>query len=107
VVKASNDWYASNSCVARNVCAVVVAEWKRNESARKACNDEVQKFHQDAVKAWEAECDLAKEEKRRPQWTKPRQGMLEDPMKLNLSWMSWMTLTTRRQLMVIPDLVYL
>lgn len=60
--------------------AVVVAEWKNNEAARKAHNDKVQKSHQDAVKAWEAERDLAKEEKRKPRWTKPKQGILEKPV---------------------------
>ena len=33
--------------------------------------------HQEAVKAWEAEHDLAKEEKRKPRWTKPKQGLLQ------------------------------
>jgi hypothetical protein len=52
--------------------AIVVAEWKRNESARKARNNEVRTNHQNAVKAWEAERDLAKEKKRKPRWTKPK-----------------------------------
>ena len=60
--------------------AVVVAEWKNNEAARKARNNEVRKSHQDAVKAWEAERDLVKEEKRKPRWTKPKQGILEKPV---------------------------
>jgi hypothetical protein len=59
---------------------MVVAEWKRNESARKARNDEVRTHHQVAVKAWEVERDLAKEEKRKPRWTKPKQGLLEKPI---------------------------
>jgi hypothetical protein len=47
---------------------------------KEACNDEVQTNHQNTVKAWEAERDLAKEEKRKPQWTKPKQGLLEKPV---------------------------
>ena len=59
--------------------ATVVAEWKRNESARKARNDEVWTHHQVAVRAWEVERD-AKEEKRKLRWTKPKQGLLEKPI---------------------------
>jgi hypothetical protein len=60
--------------------ATVVAQWKNNEVARKARNDAVRKSHQDAVKAWEAERDLAKEERRKARWTKPKQGLLEKPV---------------------------
>ena len=45
--------------------AMVVAKWKSNEAERKARNKEVWTAHQDAVKAWEAEHDLAKEEGRK------------------------------------------
>ena len=60
--------------------ATVVAEWKKNEAERKVRNEEVRMVHQDAVKAWEAERDLAKEERRKPRWTKPKQGLLEKPV---------------------------
>ncbi|KAF8228562.1 hypothetical protein L208DRAFT_1290760 [Tricholoma matsutake] len=46
--------------------AMVVAEWKSNEADRKAHNKKAWMVHQDAVKAWEAECDLAKEQRRKP-----------------------------------------
>ena len=45
---------------------MVVAEWKSNEAERKAHNEEVRTTHQDAVKAWEVERDLAKEQRRKP-----------------------------------------
>jgi hypothetical protein len=60
--------------------ATVVAEWKNNEAERKARNEEVRMVHQDAVKAWEAERDLAKAQRRKPRWTKPKQGLLEKPV---------------------------
>lgn len=60
--------------------AMVMAQWKNNEVVRKTRNNAVWKSHQDAVKAWEAEHDLTKEERRKPRWTKPRQGLLEKPV---------------------------
>ena len=60
--------------------ATVVTLWKNDEAARKARNIQIRKSHQDAVKAWEAECDRAKEERRKPQWIKPKQGILEKPV---------------------------
>jgi hypothetical protein len=60
--------------------AMVVAEWKNSEAERKARNEEVRMVHQDAVKAWEAERDLAKEQRRKPCWTRPKQGLLEKPV---------------------------
>jgi hypothetical protein len=60
--------------------AVVIAEWKKNELARKSRNEEVRRVHQDAIKSWEVERDLAKGEKRKPRWVRPKQGLLEKPV---------------------------
>ncbi|KAF8218533.1 hypothetical protein L208DRAFT_1350479 [Tricholoma matsutake] len=60
--------------------AMVVAKWKSNEADRKAHNEEAWMVHQDAVKAWEAERDLVKEQRRKPRWTKPKQGLLKKPV---------------------------
>ncbi|KAF8220794.1 hypothetical protein L208DRAFT_1197873, partial [Tricholoma matsutake] len=56
------------------------SEEKSERARMKTRNDAVWKSHQDAVKAWEAEHDLAKEERRKPRWTKPKQGLLEKPV---------------------------
>ncbi|KAI9434069.1 hypothetical protein H4582DRAFT_1819055 [Lactarius indigo] len=49
-----------------------LAEWKKLEAARKERNEAKRLGYRTAVKAWEAERDLAKNEHRRPQWNKPK-----------------------------------
>ncbi|RXW17484.1 hypothetical protein EST38_g8369 [Candolleomyces aberdarensis] len=51
--------------------------WKLAEKARVARNEVIRQQHRDAVKEWEEESKLAKAEKRRARWTKPKMGPLE------------------------------
>jgi len=63
--------------IARESYAETLVQWKKLENERKGRNTEVQKAHLDATRLWEAEREVAKSEKRRPQWTKPKQGKIE------------------------------
>ena len=59
---------------------VELGEWKATENARVARNNERREEHRAAVKAWEAERDEAKQEKRIPQWNKPKLDGIEKPI---------------------------
>ncbi|KAG1884074.1 hypothetical protein F4604DRAFT_1575094, partial [Suillus subluteus] len=43
-------------------------------------NEERRATYKEEVRLWEEERDCAKLEKRRPRWTKPKQGKLESPL---------------------------
>ncbi|KAJ7217330.1 hypothetical protein GGX14DRAFT_341398, partial [Mycena pura] len=56
-------------------------EWKGLEDMRKARNKDIRAEYNVRVKAWEAERDLAKEERRRAGWKKPTlKGLLFSPI---------------------------
>lgn len=57
-----------------------ISEWKKEDKARIERNNECREKHQEAVKLWEAERDLAKSEKRRPHWKKPKLEGIEPPI---------------------------
>jgi hypothetical protein len=61
--------------------STALKEWKELEEARKARNKEIRQDYEMQVKEWEAERDVAKEEHRRPRWTKPTlKGLLFSPI---------------------------
>lgn len=51
--------------------AEAVVKWRAGEAARKRANEAARVKWRAEVAAWERERMLAKEEKRRPGWTKP------------------------------------
>jgi hypothetical protein len=56
-------------------------QWKVLDDERKERNKEIKNNWQERVREWEAERDLAKEEHRRPRWTKPSlKGLLFSPL---------------------------
>ncbi|KAJ7435692.1 hypothetical protein FB451DRAFT_1019734 [Mycena latifolia] len=61
--------------------SAAMKEWKELDEARKARNKEIRSDYDARVKAWEAERDIAKEERRRPRWKKPTlKGLLFSPL---------------------------
>jgi hypothetical protein len=57
-----------------------LAHWKREEIERKERNKATRANFEAQKLEWEAERDLAKLEKRRPQWNKPKMGIIEKPV---------------------------
>ncbi|KAJ3494001.1 hypothetical protein NMY22_g20135 [Coprinellus aureogranulatus] len=53
-----------------------MAQWKAAEKERLAKNNEIRKAHRAAVEEWSVEAALAKSERRRASWTKPKQPPL-------------------------------
>lgn len=51
-------------------------EWNALEEVRKKKCEEIKEKYQDALRKWEKEKELAKVEKRRPEWKKPVRGPL-------------------------------
>jgi hypothetical protein len=74
--------------IAREAHAEALVEWKKLEDGRKERNVEIRRAYLDATKLWEAEREVAKSEKRRARWTKPKQGKMEKaiprPKKLEI-----------------------
>ncbi|KAJ3558517.1 hypothetical protein NM688_g878 [Phlebia brevispora] len=63
---------------AREEYAERLRQWREQDDQRKARNKVVKAAWKEEVELWEAERDLAKEERRRPRWTKPLlKGRLE------------------------------
>ena len=60
--------------------AAAIVEWKKTETDRKARNDETRLAYQSAIKAWEQERDLAKAERRKSRWNKPKMGAILKPI---------------------------
>ncbi|KAG2138039.1 uncharacterized protein EDB93DRAFT_1106411 [Suillus bovinus] len=57
-----------------------LAHWKREEIERKERNKATRANFEAQKVEWEAERDLAKLEKRRPRWNKPKMGEIEKPV---------------------------
>ena len=60
--------------------AAAIAEWKRTEKERKTLNEETRLAHQNAMRAWEQERNLAKAKRCKVRWTKPKMGVLLKPV---------------------------
>ncbi|KAG0700691.1 hypothetical protein DFH29DRAFT_1000931 [Suillus ampliporus] len=57
-----------------------LAQWKIEEIERKERNWTTRAIFEAQKAEWKAEQDLAKLEKRRPQWNKPKMGAIEKPV---------------------------
>ncbi|RDB22968.1 hypothetical protein Hypma_009914 [Hypsizygus marmoreus] len=66
--------------IAREEHREALARWKAVENQRKERNKQRRAAHQASVKAWEAERDLAKTERRLAKWSKPRLQGIEKPI---------------------------
>ncbi|KAF9231425.1 hypothetical protein BU15DRAFT_82421 [Melanogaster broomeanus] len=63
----------------KEVQSRLLASWKEGDNARKQRNKERKVAYQDALQLWEEERNLAKQDKRRVAWAKPKLGKLEAP----------------------------
>ncbi|KAH7917347.1 hypothetical protein BV22DRAFT_1135484 [Leucogyrophana mollusca] len=59
---------------------IFVAQWKAAEKARIEWNKAVKVIYETEMAQWEAERDLAKVEKRRTKWNRPKMGPKEKPV---------------------------
>jgi hypothetical protein len=57
----------------------VMAAWKEADNARKQRNKDQRSTYHEELRLWEVERNLAKQEKRRTRWAKPKLGKLEAP----------------------------
>ncbi|KAG1888132.1 hypothetical protein F4604DRAFT_2032175 [Suillus subluteus] len=60
--------------------AAAMAVWKEAEGSAAEEKRGTSATYKEEVRLWEEERDCAKLEKRRPRWTKPKQGKLESPL---------------------------
>ncbi|KAF9560998.1 hypothetical protein CPC08DRAFT_707723 [Agrocybe pediades] len=63
--------------LARENHAQALADWKKHEDLRKERNAALRETYHEALAQWEKEREVAKVEKRRPRWNKPKLGAVE------------------------------